>query len=74
MGPVIGAAVAQGVFQTAGAIHQSRQQKKQAAEDRALQLALAKFQAERENVITEASMTSNALKALTDVFNKSFLK
>lgn len=67
-------AAVQGVFQTGGAIYAAKRAEKQAEKDRALQLAMLKFQSERENIMTEGSMTTNALQALTATFNKSFLK
>jgi hypothetical protein len=68
------AALVGGLFSAASTAYAARQKRKQSERDRALELALAKFNAERENQAASTSLTTNALQSIQDLIGKSFLK
>jgi hypothetical protein len=63
-----------GLFSAASTAYAARQARKQSERDRALELALAKFNAERGDQAASTSLTTNALQSIQDLIGKSFLK
>lgn len=72
MDPVSGSLAAgavTGVAGLIGGIYAANKQEKLTNRQMAYQAALEKWKADRENALNEASMTSNALKAIQNTWN-----